>query len=129
MWNGWALLAVFLPRLVNLHIGVVTTAKAVLSVARSVFETALRVRRIASKVFWRGEGYMVDSGHAGLLTHYWTPENVISELRKFGFRRLGVWCNEHPQKRSIFRADWYYYAFAKGDEHRRPDSQIIADHE
>jgi SAM-dependent methyltransferase len=104
-------------------IGAVTVAKAILAVLRSTSETVSRMaRHLVSRVFWHGEGYMIDPAHPGLLTHYWTPEKAISELGSFGFQCLGVWCNEHPEKRSIYRADWYYYAFTKGDHHRETDA-------
>jgi SAM-dependent methyltransferase len=100
-----------------LIVGAATTAKATLSFVRSASETVSRmVHRIPCKAFGKREGYMVDPAHPGLLNHYWTPENAISELGSRGFRSLGVWCDEYPKKRSRYRVDWYYYAFAKADE-------------
>jgi SAM-dependent methyltransferase len=97
--------------------GAATTAKATLCFLRSVSESVSRiVHRVPRKAFWWREGYMIDPAHPGLLNHYWTPENAISELQGLGFQSQGVWCDEYPKRRSIYRADWYYYAFAKADE-------------
>lgn len=103
-------------------LGAVTAAKATISFVRSVSETVGRMaRRIPREAFRQGQGYMIDPAHPGLLNHYWTPENAISELESMGFQNLGVWCDEYPEKRSVNRADWYYYAFAKDGEEVGPN--------
>lgn len=126
VWRGWdpGRVRAFSRRLVGrakilypLTLGAATAAKATISLLRSASETISRIaRRVPSRAFRQRDGYMIDPAHPGLLNHYWTPVKAISELRGLGFRNLGVWCDEYPQKRSIYRADWFYYAFAKADE-------------
>src|SRR5579863_2063492 len=104
-----------------LALGAATAAKATLSLLYSAVETFTRMaRRLPSKAFRQGEGYMLDPAHHGLLNHYWVPERAIAEVRSFGFRSRGVWCHEYPAKRSVYRVDWYYYAFEKCDERVEP---------
>jgi SAM-dependent methyltransferase len=126
VWRGWdpERVRAFSRRLVGgsrilypLAVGAVTTAKAAISFFRSASESVSRMgQRVPRQAFWKRKGYMIDPAHPGLLNHYWTPENAISELQSLGFQNLGVWCDEYPRKRSIYRADWYYYAFAKAEE-------------
>jgi len=134
VWRGWDTdrVRAFSRRLVGrshilypLAVGAATTAKAALSFFRSAAESVSRiVRRVPRKAFRERHGYMIDPAHPGLLNHYWTPENAISELRSQGFQSLGVWCDEYPEKRSIYRADWYYYAFAKNGERADVDGVV-----
>ncbi len=108
-----------------LAVGAVTAAKATLSFLRSASKTVSRMaHRIPRRAFRQRQGYMVDPAHPGLLNHYWTPENAISELSSLGFQCLGVWCDEYPKRRSIYRADWYYYAFAKTDGNCEPEGVV-----
>ena len=108
-----------------LAVAATTVAKATLSFLRSASETVSRMaHRLLRKAFRQREGYMVDPAHPGLLNHYWTPNHAISELRSLGFQSLGVWCDEFPKPRSIYRADWYYYAFAKVAKDGEPDGPV-----
>jgi SAM-dependent methyltransferase len=123
VWRGWSPERArwYSRRLVGgnkvlypLALGAVTAAKAAICFFRSAAESVSRmVRRVPRKAFRQGEGYMIDPAHPGLLNHYSTPANAISELEGRGFQNRGVWCDEYPGKRSLYRADWYYYAFAK----------------
>ena len=126
VWRGWDADRVrsFSRRLARgskilypLVVGAATTAKAALCFLRSVSETVSRIAyRVPRQAFRQREGYMIDPAHPGLLNHYWTPQNAVAELRTLGFESLGVWCDEYPKRRSIYRADWYYYAFVKPDK-------------
>ena len=92
---------------------ILTSARSVLALCQSAAASLFRlVRRIPSRVFWRGEGNLVDSVHGGLLTHYCTPERVIAELEALHFQieRVG---NEYPRSSYRYATDWYYYVFAK----------------
>jgi SAM-dependent methyltransferase len=131
VWRGWdpGRLRSFSRRITRgskilfpLAVAAVTAVKATLSFFRSASETISRIaHRLPRKAFRQREGYMVDPAHPGLLNHYWTPNHAISELCSLGFQSLGVWCDEFPRRRSIYRADWYYYAFAKAERNAEPD--------
>src|SRR3974390_942435 len=58
-----------------------TVARAAAAWAQCAWATLLRLfQRVPSRVFWRGEGSLVDSAHGGLLKHYWTQCRAIGEL-------------------------------------------------
>ena len=133
-WRGWdpGRVCSFSRRITGgskilfpLAVAAATAAKATLSFFRSVSETISRTgHRLPSKAFRQGEGYMIDPAHPSLLNHYWTPERAISELSSLGFQNLGVWCDEFPKPRSIYRADWYYYAFVKSGGNGEPSEPV-----
>jgi SAM-dependent methyltransferase len=70
-------------------------------------------RRLPTKAFWSGEGYLFDPAHGGLQTHYCIPECAISELEGLGFRHLGTKGDDYPRPSHRYITDWYYYVFAK----------------
>lgn len=81
---------------------------------RSAWATANRiVRRMPRRAFWRGEGYLLDPAHGGLMTHCWIPERVMAELAQHGFRCLTVLGNDYPAVSRAYGTDWYYYVFSK----------------
>jgi len=97
----------------RLAIGILTVLKACASAATSLARSAVRLaRRLPKRAFWRGEGYMMDNAHGGLLTHYAVPKVVISELTSAGFRLLEVLGDDYPARSRIFATDWYYYVFS-----------------
>ena len=71
------------------------------------------MQRIATRTFWRGEGYQFDSTHGGLWTHCSVPKRVIAELNRFQFQLVQVLPEDHPRTSRSWRARWYYYAFSK----------------
>ena len=92
-------------------------AKAILAAAwegtgfaRCAVSSAARmIARVPRSAFWRGEGYMTDPAHGGLLTHYATPEIVQSELTQAGFRLVRLQGDDYPLQSRPFVTDWYYY--------------------
>ncbi len=92
-------------------------AKAILAAASAgtgfarcaVTSAARMITRVPRSAFWRGEGYMTDPAHGGLLTHYATPEIVQSELTQAGFRMVRLQGDDYPLQSRPFITDWYYY--------------------
>ena len=96
---------------------ILTSVRAVVGFASSVAASLPRLtRRIPSRVFWRGEGTLVDSVHGGLLTHYWTPVAAIDELSNLHFQPQQVVGSQYPRSSSQYATDWYYYVFAKSSD-------------
>jgi ubiquinone/menaquinone biosynthesis C-methylase UbiE len=100
----------FLPAFVSLLI----VAKTLHSVCRALVHSSARIlRRIAAPALWRGEGYMFDSAHGGLMTHYFTPARAIRELADFDFQITARLGDDYPMRSRTFMTDWYYYVFSK----------------
>jgi SAM-dependent methyltransferase len=78
--------------------------------------------RIPSCVFWRGEGYLLDSAHGGLTTDYWTPDRVVAELQKQQFRIERVLGDDYPHASGEYTTDWYYYVFAKSSASEKDET-------
>lgn len=92
-----------------------TVARATAAVFQSLVRSLiLMVRRLPTRVFWSGDGSLLDPVHGGLITHYSTPRTVEQELRRFGFHRLRVMANDYPRASHPLLTAWYYYVFAKG---------------
>jgi SAM-dependent methyltransferase len=90
-----------------------TGARAMLAVAQSLVNSARRVvQRVPNRAFWDGQGYLLDSAHGGLRTHYWVPSRCIAELANYGFRVLEVQGDDRSRREHPWFTDWYYYAFA-----------------
>ena len=97
-----------------LLLGVLTPLRAALAFLRATGATLIRVlRRIPSRMFWRGEGVSVDPAHGGLLTHYWIPRRVIRELDALHFRPERILGDDYPHPSHPYSTDWYYYVFTK----------------
>ena len=93
-----------------------TVAAAVVAIARSAWGTLLRsLRRLPTRAFWRGEGNLFDPSHGGLVTHCATPDAVIRELSRFGYRLLQVLGDDYPRSSGVYVTFWYYYVFAKAE--------------
>jgi SAM-dependent methyltransferase len=91
-----------------------TCIRAAIAFVSSVRATVVRlVRRLPTRAFWRGEGYLIDSAHGGLLTHCAQPGRVRAEVASLGYRLLKVQGDDYPRKSRPFITDWYYYVFAK----------------
>jgi SAM-dependent methyltransferase len=70
-------------------------------------------RRLPTRTFWLGQGYLLDPAHGGLKTHYAVPEKVEHELGGFGFQLLRVLGDDYPRMSRPYVTDWYYYVFSR----------------
>jgi SAM-dependent methyltransferase len=96
---------------------VLTAGRSMLAFGRSAGATLLRLlKRIPSRVFWRGEGNLIDSAHGGLLTHYWIPSRVVADLGALHLRPVRILGDDYPKPSHPYATDWYYYVFAKACE-------------
>jgi SAM-dependent methyltransferase len=102
------------PILVGLSFLALTAARVIVAVVNSLVRSiALAARRLPARIFWKGEGYWMDSAHGGLQTHYATPRKVTEELGRFGFQLLRVLGDDYPRESSQWMTGWYYYVFNK----------------
>ncbi len=95
--------------LLNLAAGACAFLRAAWGSARRILS------RFPSRAFWRGEGYLLDSAHGGLLTHCWVPARVVAELEEQQFRLLKVLGDDYPQASHEYFTDWYYYVFSRSN--------------
>jgi len=70
-------------------------------------------RRLPTLAFWRGEGYLIDPAHGGLITHAASPEKVGQELGKVGFQLRRALGDDYPLVSRLYVTDWYYYVCSK----------------
>ncbi len=93
---------------------ILTVAKAVHSLLRAMGASAWRIGgRVPKAAFWRGEGYVFDSAHGGLMLHCAVPERVREELIRFNFRPETLQGDDYPSRSHSLFTDWYYYVFSK----------------
>lgn len=93
---------------------VLNVTAALRACLRAVWESARRVVvRLPERAFWRGEGYMVDPVHGGLLTHYSVRDLVTAEMRQHDLKLVKVLANDYPSVSRSYSTDWFYYAFVK----------------
>lgn len=71
------------------------------------------VWRLPRKMFWRGEGELLDTAHGGLLTHYSVPRRVISEALAAHLTVIRMVGDDYPKRSHALASDWYYYVFKK----------------
>jgi SAM-dependent methyltransferase len=91
-----------------------TAARAILAGLQAGLQSLGRAaNRLPTPAFWHGQGYWRDPAHGGLKTHGATPEKVMQELGKFGFRMLRVLGDDSPRVSRRYVTDWYYYVFSK----------------
>jgi len=89
-------------------------AKAGLSFLSTLVRSVPRVlRRTATRTFWRGEGYLFDPAHGGLLTHCASPSSVLEELSQHELKFLKSLPEDYPRPSRRWSTRWYYYAFSK----------------
>jgi ubiquinone/menaquinone biosynthesis C-methylase UbiE len=101
-----------------LAVAAATIAKAVhASLRAAAGSTARLIQQVPKSAFWRGEGYVLDSAHGGLVTHCWTPEHVVIELGKFDLQLTTLMGGDYPRLSHTFVTDWYYYVFLKMKRH------------
>ncbi len=92
----------------------VSFAKLGLELLRSSSRSIPRAfRRIPTRTFWTGEGYLLDPTHGGLWTHCGTPTRVIAELNEHRFKFLQELPEDYPRPSWSLSTRWYYYAFSK----------------
>jgi ubiquinone/menaquinone biosynthesis C-methylase UbiE len=95
-------------------LGSIQIARVSLAGAHAAVQSLARaVRRLPTRAFWRGQGYLFDPAHGGLKTHVSTPENVTRELDSFGFRLQRILGDDYPRPSRPYVTDWYYYVFSK----------------
>jgi SAM-dependent methyltransferase len=91
-----------------------TAARLIVAELQAVWQSVGKAaRRSFTQTFWRGEGYWIDAAHGGLRTHGATPEKIISEAGRFGFRLLRLLGDDYPRSSQLYITDWYYYVFSK----------------
>jgi ubiquinone/menaquinone biosynthesis C-methylase UbiE len=91
-----------------------TAARVVSAEVQAVLRSLGRAaRRLPTRAFWQGQGYLIDPAHGGLKTHLASPEKVTGELGGFGFRLLRVLGDDYPRVSRPYVTDWYYYVFSK----------------
>ena len=96
---------------------IVTCAKALTTTFRAFLRSTIRiVRRVPRSLFWRGEGWLWESSHGGLILHYALPARVIAEVERHGFRLVQMLGDDYPHVSHPYITDWYYYVFAKNDK-------------
>lgn len=97
-----------------LLVTILTLVRSALAFGQAAGASLLRaVKRMPSRMFWRGEGTLVDSAHGGLLTHYCIPSRVITELGAVHLRPERILGDDHPRPSNPYVTDWYYYVFGK----------------
>jgi SAM-dependent methyltransferase len=100
--------------LATLIFAVLTAARALVAVAQAFAATLTRsFRLLPRRMFWRGEGELLDSAHGGLYTHYCTPGSAIAEVSAAHLKCDRVLGNEYPRTSHPLTTDWYYYVFVK----------------
>jgi SAM-dependent methyltransferase len=78
------------------------------------YMTLLRVARLVpTTALRRGEGYVLDPVHGGLVTHAATRRHVIRETTAAGFRHEATWGGNYPYRSRILRTPWWYYVFTR----------------
>lgn len=91
-----------------------TGLRVVIAVLQSIVRSLTRVaRRVPTRAFWLGDGYLMDAAHGGMRIHLSTPEKAAQELNRFGFRLLRVLGDDYPSASRLYVTDWYYYVFSR----------------
>jgi SAM-dependent methyltransferase len=93
-----------------------TGLRVVIAALQAILRSLARVaRRVPTRAFWRGEGYLIDAAHGGMRIHLSTPEKTERELNRFGFRLLRVLGDDYPQASRLYVTDWYYYVLSRAE--------------
>jgi SAM-dependent methyltransferase len=100
--------------LYSMSLAGLTSVRALLAFTQACAASCLRMaQRLPRRIFWRGEGELIDSAHGGLLTHFSVPHQVVSELNAASLRFEQVLGNAYPRPTHPLTTDWYYYVFTK----------------
>jgi SAM-dependent methyltransferase len=78
----------------------------------------LTLRTLSSVAFWKGEGYIIDPVHGGLMTYVSTPEVIRAQTSATGLRMLEIVDALHPEQGGRFFAPWYYYVLSSQGDNR-----------
>lgn len=96
---------------------VLTGMRVGLALLQSLFKSIRRAARgLPRRVFWRGQGYLMDSAHGGLTTYFAIPRRIVQESAPIGFRLLRILGDDYPRVSRVYATDWYYYVFSKAEE-------------
>jgi SAM-dependent methyltransferase len=91
-----------------------TAVRVILAGLQAMAQSLVRAaRRLPTRAFWQGQGYLVDPAHGGLRTHLAVPEKVAHELEGLGFHLLRVLGDDYPRVSRRYVTDWYYYVFLR----------------
>ncbi len=91
-----------------------TAVRVAIAALQSIVRSLARVtRRMPTRAFWLGEGYLMDAAHGGMRIHFSTPEKAEQELTRFGFRLQRVLGDDYPRVSRLYVTDWYYYVFSR----------------
>lgn len=71
--------------------------------------------KLPTRTFWRGQGYLMDSAHGGLMTYFAVPRRIVQELEPLGFRSRRILADDYPRVSRLYTTDWYYYVFSKAE--------------
>ena len=66
-----------------------------------------------SRAFWRGEGYVFDPIHGGMVMHMASRRRVTTEMGDHGFEVLEVVGSNHPLRLPSIVTSWWHYAFRR----------------
>jgi ubiquinone/menaquinone biosynthesis C-methylase UbiE len=93
-----------------------TAARVLIAIFQSAVKSLARViQRVPRRAFWLGAGYLIDTAHGGVRTHFSTSKKVEQELTQFSFRLLRILGDDYPRVSRAFVTDWYYYVFSRMD--------------
>lgn len=88
--------------------------KALWRLARASYKSiGLAARNIASGVYVRGEGVIMDPTHGGLETYTSTPAAIGPQLAQAGLELLEIVGGHYPARAPDFMQPWFYYATEK----------------
>lgn len=90
------------------------------TIALALFKTGATtipraLRKLPTKAFWRGAGYVLDPIHGGVLTYCAVPRRVIAELASFHFDLLLELPEDYPQRSRSYGTRWFYYVFGRAE--------------
>lgn len=78
------------------------------------YSTVRRVARLVpTAAFRRGDGYVLDPVHGGLVTHAASRRHVIRETEAAGFRHRETWGGDYPARSATLWTPWWYYVFTR----------------
>jgi hypothetical protein len=90
-----------------------TGLRAIWRVLYSTWKTAqVGGRALRSGVFWRGEGYIKDTGHWGSMTYVSTPQTIKRDAESAGLRLVVDGLDYRMASKSKYLIGWYYYVMA-----------------
>jgi SAM-dependent methyltransferase len=114
LWRMATRLTTGLPILAASCLAILTAMRAPLAWVQALGKTTMRVvERAFTRMFWRGEGCLLDSAHGGLYTHCWTPARAVAAMESLPLVCERILGDDYPKRSHPLATDWYYYVFAK----------------